>query len=124
MVVVTSMLLQSLVGCSENPSRANSDMKKQAETAIRDAGGTDTLEKEAKFILSNFQVGSDWKTNCPAITKLDSLLNPRRGPDFWVRRYQECLSNLPAHVVIRFGSHMNTCGSSIPQMCRLERSKE
>jgi hypothetical protein len=104
-VIVTSMFLQFLVGCSENPSRANGDMKKQAETAIRDAGGTDTLEKEAKFILSNFQVGSDWKTNCPAITKLDSLLNPRRGPDFWVRRDQECLPNLPAHVVIRFGSH-------------------
>lgn len=104
-VVVTSMFLQFLVGCSENPSRANGDMKQQAETAIRDAGGTDALEKEAKFILSNFQVGSDWKTNCPAITKLDSLLNPRRGPDSWVRRDQEYLPNLPAHVVIRFGSH-------------------
>ena len=104
-VVVTWMFLQFLVGCSENPSRANGDMKQQAETAIRDAGGTDALEKEAKFILSNFQVGSDWKTNCPAITKLDSLLNPQRGPDSWIRRDQEYLRNLPAHVVIRFGSH-------------------
>lgn len=104
-VVVAWMSLQFLLGCSENPSRANGDMRQQAETAIRDAGGADALEKEAKFILSNFQVGSDWKTNCPAITKLDSLLNPRRGPDSWVRRDQEYLPNLPAHVVVRFGSH-------------------
>ena len=102
--MVAWITLQFLVGCSENRSRSNGDMKQQAETAIRDAGGTDALEKEAKFILSNFQVGSDWKTNCPAVTKLDSLLNPRRGPDSWVRRDQEYLPNLPAHVVIRFGS--------------------
>jgi hypothetical protein len=97
--------LQFLVGCSENRSRSPDDMKQQAETAIKDMGGTDALEKEAKVILSNFQVGSDWKTNCPAITKLDFLLNPQRGTDSWVRRDQEYLPNLPAHVVIRFGSH-------------------
>jgi hypothetical protein len=95
-----------LVGCSDGGhSLSHSDLQQQAETAIRDAGGVDALEKEAKFILSNFQVGLDWKTNCPAITKLDSLLNPQRGPDSWLMRDQEYLPNLPAHVVIRFGSH-------------------
>lgn len=105
LAMVVGITLQFLVGCFEERARAHSDMKQQAEAAIRDAGGTDALEKEAKSILSNFQVGSDWKTNCPAITKLDSLLNPRHGPDSWVRRDQEYLPTLPAHVVIRFGSH-------------------
>jgi len=103
--IVAWILLQFLVGCSEKGSRKSNDMRRQAETAIRDAGGTDALGKESKFILSNFQVGSDWKTSCPAISKLDSLLNPQHGPDFWVMRDQEYLPNLPAHVVIRFGSH-------------------
>jgi hypothetical protein len=108
--MVAWITLQFLVGCSENRSRKSNDMRQQAETAIRDAGGTDALGKEAKFILSNFQVGSDWDTtsntgsNCPAITKLHSLLSPN-GHYPWVRRDQEYLPNLPAHVVIRFGSH-------------------
>lgn len=103
--MVAWITLQFLMGCSENRSRSDGDMKQQAETAIRDAGGTDALGKEAKVVLSNFQVGSDWKTNCSAITKLDSLLNPQRGTDSWIMRDQEYLPNLPAHVVIRFGSH-------------------
>ena len=102
--MVAWMALQFLVGCSEDRSRSNGDMKQQAETAIRGAGGVDALEKEAKFILSNFQVGSDWQTNCPAITKLDSLLNPQ-DTDSWLRADQEMLRALPAHVVVRFGSH-------------------
>lgn len=105
LAMVACIALQFLAGCSEDRSRSNGDMKQQAETAIRDAGGADALAKEAKVVLSNFQVGSDWKTNCPAITKLDSLLNPERGTDSWVMRDQEYLPNLPAHVVIRFGSH-------------------
>ncbi len=105
LATVAWITLQFLVGCSENRSQSPVDMKQQAEMAIKDAGGTDALGKEAKFILSNFQMGSDWKTNCPAITKLDSLLNPQRGPDSWVMRDQEYLPHLPAHVVIRFGSH-------------------
>jgi hypothetical protein len=53
-------------------------------------------------------VGSDWKTtsnsgtNCPAITKLDSLLSPPFGNYPWVVVDQK---NLPAHVVVCFGSH-------------------
>ena len=105
MAVVAWIAFQFLLGCSEGRSQSNGDMKQQAETAIRDAGGPDALGNEAKFILSNVQVGSDWKTNCPAITKLDSLLNPQRGTDSWVMRDQEHLPNVPAHVVIRFGSH-------------------
>jgi hypothetical protein len=100
MVVLIDFMF--LVGCSDGGRPlSHSGLKQQAEAAIRDAGGTDALEKEAKFILSSFKVGSDWKTNCPAITKLDSLLNPQRGTDSWVRRDQEYLP----HVVIRFGSH-------------------
>ena len=106
-VLVAWISLQVLVGCSEDGSQSNGNMKHQAETAIKDAGGVDTLAKEAKFILSSFQVGSDWKTtsssgsNCPAVTKLHSLLSPD-GHYPWVVTDQK---SLPAHVVIRFGSH-------------------
>jgi hypothetical protein len=104
LAMVAWAALQFIVGCSEGRSRSNGDMKQQAETAIRDAGGGDALGKEAKLILSDFQVGSDWQTNCPAITKLHSLLSPD-GHYPWVVKDQEYLANLPAHVVIRFGSH-------------------
>lgn len=110
LAVVAWITSQFLVGCFENRSRSNGDMKQQAETAIRDAGGTDALEKEATIILSSFQAGSDWQTtsnsgsNCPVITKLHSLLSPD-GHYPWVVTDHEYLPNLPAHVVIRFGSH-------------------
>jgi len=104
LAMVAWMAFPFLVGCSEDRSRSNDDMKRQAKTAIRDAGGVDVLEKEAKFILSNSQVGSDWQTKCPAITNLHSLLSPNDYP--WVVTDQNYLANLPAHVVIRFGSHV------------------
>ena len=98
---------QFLVGCFEVRSQPQGDMKQQAETAIRDAGGADALEKDAKVILGNFRVGSDWNTlsnggtNCPAITKVHVLLSPSgHGP--WVVQDKK---DLPAHVVIRFGTH-------------------
>jgi hypothetical protein len=95
---------QFLVGFSNERLQSKDDMKQQAETAIRDSGGADALEKEAKFVLSNFQVGSDWETNCPAITKLYSILSPN-GHYPWLVTDQEIQKNLPAHVVVRFGSH-------------------
>ena len=110
LAIVALSALPFLPGCSENRSRSNGDIRRQAETAMRDAGGTDAIEKEAKFLLSNFQVESDWKTtsnsesNCPAITKLHSLLSPD-GHYPWVVVDGEYLPNLPAHVVVRFGSH-------------------
>ena len=105
LAMVVLMAAMFLVSCSmEERPLSHSDLKQKAEAAIRDAGGADALDMEAKFILSNFQVGSDWKTNCPAIIKLDSLLNPH-DTDSWVRADQEMLRALPAHVVVRFGSH-------------------
>lgn len=98
---------QFLLGCIEVRSQSHRDMKQQAEKAIEDAGGADALAKEAKVILGNFRVGSDWKTisnngaNCPTIMKLQSLLAPDEGYPWVV----EARKNLPAHVVIRFGSH-------------------
>lgn len=105
LAMVAWLTSQFLVGCSEGRSRSNVDMMQRVEAAIRGAGGADALGNEAKSILSNFQVGSDWKASCPAVAKLDSLLNPQRGTDSWIMRDQEYLPNLPAHVVIRFGSH-------------------
>jgi len=105
LAMVALIALQFLVGCSEDRPLSHSDLKQQAEAAIKDAGGADALEKEAKFVLSNFQEGADWETNCPAVTKLDSLLNPSKGRDSWLRADQEMLHSLPAHVVVRFGSH-------------------
>lgn len=107
LLIFAWIALQFLVGCSENRSRSPDDMKQQAETAIKDSGGTDALGKEAKVILSRFQVGSDWDTtssrgsSCPLISKLHSLLSPD-GHFPWVVTDQ---GNLPAHIVIRFGSH-------------------
>lgn len=99
--IVGLIAFQFLVGCSESRLPSHSDMRQQAETAIRDAGGTDALEKEAKSILSDYQLGSDWKTNCPTISKLQSQLSPY-GHYPWVVTDKK---SLPAHVVIRFGSH-------------------
>jgi hypothetical protein len=104
LALVAGIASQFLAGCYKERSRSKDDMRQQAETAIRDAGGADALAKEAKFVLNNSQVGSDWETNCPAITKLDSLLNPP-VTDSWLRADQEMLRDLPAHVVVRFGSH-------------------
>ena len=106
LAMVVLMAAMFLVSCSmEERPLSHSDLKQQAEAAIRDAGGADVLEKEAKFVLSNFQAGADWETNCPAVTKLDSLLNPVKGRDSWLRADQEMLRAVPAHVVVRFGSH-------------------
>ena len=105
LAMVAWIVLQFLAGCSDNRSQSNGDMKQQAKTAISDAGGEAALENEAKSVLSKFQVGSEWEANCPAITKLDFMLNPQNGPDSWVVKEDEHHSNLPAHVVIRFGSH-------------------
>ena len=102
--MVPWIAFQFLVGCSEERPRSHSDMKQQAESAIREAGGIEALENEAKFILSNFRAESDWETNCPTITRLDSLLTPDKR-DSWLRADQEMLRALPAHVVVRFGSH-------------------
>ena len=103
LAVVVSMGL-FLVGCSDGGRPlSHSDLRQQAETAIREAG-VDALEKEAKFVLSDYQVGSDWQTNCPAITKLQSLLSPN-GHFPWVVTDHDHLPSLPAHVVVRFGSH-------------------
>jgi len=107
LAMVAWMAFQFLVGCSEERTPSYAAMKQQAKAAIRDAGGGDALEIEAKFILSNFQVGSYWintsdsGTNWPAITKLTFLLSPSKA-DSWVVKDQK---NLPAHVVVRFGSH-------------------
>jgi hypothetical protein len=94
-----------LAGCSDGGRPLlHSELKQQAEAAIRDAGGVDALAKEAKFVLSNVQGRADWETNCPAVTQLDSILTPDKR-DSWLRADQEMLRALPAHVVVRFGSH-------------------
>jgi hypothetical protein len=105
LAMVALIAFMFLVGCSDGGRPLlHSDLKQQAEAAIRDAGGVDALAKEAKFVLSNVQGGADWETNCPAVTKLDSILTPDKR-DSWLRADQEMLRALPAHVVVRFGSH-------------------
>jgi hypothetical protein len=83
-------------------------MKEQAEIAMKETGGADVLEKEAKAILSSFRTRpNEWgdvsndERNYPAIMKLYSLLGPD-GNSLWVVADKK---GLPAHVVIRFGSH-------------------
>jgi Cu/Ag efflux pump CusA len=105
--MVAWMNLLFLAGCVEVQSQSKGNMKQQAEKAIKDVGGPVALENEAKVIMNNFQVGLDWKTisnngtNCPAITKMHALLSPY-GHVPWVVQDK---NELPAHIVIRFGSH-------------------
>ena len=95
-----------VVGCSSVYSQSKEDMNQKAETTIMNVGGVDALGKEAKVILDNYRVELDWRTlsnngaNCPAIVKLQSMLDPCKFP--WVVGDR---NNIPAHVVIRFGSH-------------------
>ena len=103
------LVLHLLVVCIEGCPRTHAEMKEQAEIAMKETGGADVLEKEAKAILSKCRArpNEGWVEvsnngrNYPAIVKLDSLLSPH-GPDLWVVADQK---GLPAHVVIRFGSH-------------------
>lgn len=107
--IVGWVVLKFLVGSIEGYPRSHEDIKKQAEAGIKEVGGTDILEKEATSILNNFRAGSNqtWQSisangnNCPTITKLYALLSPY-GPGLWV---VEDNKNLPAHIVIRLGSH-------------------
>ncbi len=107
LAMVAWIPLQFLVGCTDVRSQSQDNMKQQAEIAISDAGGADILGREAKVILSNYQPGLDWMTlsdegaNAPAIMRVQSLLAPlERNP--WVVKAR---GDIPAHVVIRFGSH-------------------
>ena len=87
--------------------QTHAELKEQAEIALKEAGGADVLEKEAKAILSSFRTRPNgWvdvenpERNYPTIMKLHSLLSPDDFP--WVVADK---NGLPAHVVIRFGSH-------------------
>ncbi len=88
-VVIVTMLLLSMgtwlslrcrEACSEVRLRAQGEMKQQAEMAMKEAGGSGVLEEEAKVLLRDIRVISDWKTpafvtnNCPAVVKVGSVL--------------------------------------------------
>jgi hypothetical protein len=109
LAIVGWLVLQLLVVCIEGHARPHAEMKEQAEIAMKETGGADVLEKEAKAILSNFRArpNEGWADvenggrNYPATVKLYTLLSPYgHGP--WVVADEK---SLPAHVVIRFGSH-------------------
>ena len=123
-VVLGSLLILAIVGWLvlhllvvvrfEGRPRTHAELKEQAEIAMKEMGGTDFLEKEAKAILSSFRARprsiEGWgnrgfvdvpndERNYPAIVKLYFLLP---GGASWVVADEK---GLPAHVVIRFGSH-------------------
>ena len=75
---------------------------------MKEVGDAGVLGKEAKAILSNdrsaeeeYRLVTDTR-NYPATVKLWSHLWAPAGPDAWVAKAQK---GLPAHVVLRFGSH-------------------
>lgn len=92
-------------------ARSYAEMKEQAELAMKEAGGADVLDKEAKSFVSIFRAAPNlnWADieNCDgkyrAIIKLFNLLSPY-GHSPWFVADQK---GLPAHVVIRFGSHFH-----------------
>lgn len=101
--------VQILAGCIQNRLPTYGAMKEQAEKAIKDVGGVGPLENETKVLLGRFHVEADWNTisnknaDCPTITKLKLLLSPYpHGGHSWIVKAR---GKLPAHVVIRFGSH-------------------
>ena len=118
-VVLGSSLILAIVGWRvlhllvvvyiDGRPRSHAELKEQAEIAMKETGGADVLQKEAKVILRKFRArpNEGWVEvsnngrDYPAIVKLDSLLSPH-GPDLWVVADKK---GLPAHVVIRFGSH-------------------
>jgi len=93
----------------EGPARPHAELREEAEIAMKEAGGADVLGKEAKAILSNYRArpNEGWAgivnggRNYSAVLKLSSLLCPCKH-DLWVVADEK---GLPAHVVIRFGSH-------------------
>jgi hypothetical protein len=109
LVIVVWLVLHLLTLCIEGRAQTHAEMRDQAEIAIKKTGGADVLEKEAKTVLDNFRARPNERwvdvknggSNCPAILKLYTLLSPY-GHAPWV---VEDKKGLPAHVVIRFGSH-------------------
>ncbi len=109
LAIVGWLVLHLLTVYIEGPARSHAELKEQAEIAMKETGGADVLGKEAKAILSNFRArpNEGWLDvenggrNYPATMKLCTLLSPY-GHDSWVVADEKAL---PAHVVIRFGSH-------------------
>lgn len=107
LAIVGWLVLHQLAIYIQGPARSHAEMKEQAEMAMKEAGGADVLGKEAKAILNNLRApnryvdvangGKDY----PVTVKLHALLSPY-GHTPWVVAGKE---GLPAHVVIRFGSH-------------------
>jgi hypothetical protein len=114
LAIVGWLVLHLLVAFYIEPAQSHAELKEQAEIALKETGGADVLAKEAKAILSNVRATPDkgwWKgclsddsndeRNYPAVMKLYTLLSPY-GSAPWAIADKEAL---PAHVVIRFGSH-------------------
>lgn len=109
LAIIGWLVVQLLVVYIQGRARSHAEMKVEAELAIKATGGADVLGKEAKAILSNFRARpndgfadvKDSKRNYPATMKLYTLLSPN-GHYPWVVADEK---TLPAHVVIRFGSH-------------------
>lgn len=105
----TLIILWGMIRNIEGYPQAYDEMKKQAETAIKKAGGFNILEHEAKVYLTRMRsdVDAEYKNiisegrDYPAITKLHDLLSAR-SPGLWGVINQK---KIPDHVVIRFGSH-------------------
>ena len=104
-----SFLLRHKAG--QHPSYQ--DMKAQAASAIRQVGGVEVLEKEAKYLLEHFgtqpgnwrRVDGDEEKNCQSIAKLRLLLTSPHGmSDFWTSG-GNLEEGVPAHVEVRFGTH-------------------
>lgn len=108
-VMLAVIAFRLLVSSIEGSPRPHAELKEQAEIAIKKAGGAGVLEQEAKAILSHSRQPPHeaWLTfdrdrgNYPATAKLHKLL-AADGHYPWVVGDQR---GLPAHVVIRFGSH-------------------
>lgn len=84
-------------------------MKSKVSNAIHEAGGIGALKNEVDALLRIYAANPDAgdplvsnvNTTFPTIRKLTTLLSPN-GHDPWIAPAHDAI---PAHVVIRFGSH-------------------
>ncbi|HMJ66710.1 MAG TPA: hypothetical protein VK615_15305, partial [Candidatus Binatia bacterium] len=76
----------------------------QIRAAIQTSGGNEVLEQEAAKAILSYSNGTDSLniTNCPAITKMASLVG---GQIIGVAPDGTAGVGVPAHVLIRRGSH-------------------
>lgn len=110
LIIVVSVIIVLARGDVGRPPESYMALKKRALGAIEAAGGASAVEASARDILRDDRMvlsGSVMAAEkSSSIIRLSDLLSPTVGGDVWLKEGQE---RLPAHIIIRFGSHKRYC---------------